>query len=966
VGVGNHEVVDPPDDPDIAWVRAHFATLPHIVRSGPTNGETTTYSFDYGNAHFVVLNEYYDGRSDTGAGGKVCDALYDWLVEDLDSNTKPCVLVFGHEPAFPFYRHTETSMNQHPENRDRFWHLLDSKGVVAYICGHTHHYSRGRGFGSKVWQVDLGNGGDSTDRNESTFADITVTDTHVRFAVWQGRQGVAYSLNDSWDVPFASARDFAPENNARDIPAAASLTWSGATGTVSHDVYLGTCRTAIECATTDSPSYRGNHETTQVTVACIDFDTTHYWRVDEVTADGTVVTGRVRRFAAGPRAPVIRNRRTREIPLNTVSEVIIPAGATWRYLDNGGNMGTRWRDKDFDDSRWSSGAARLGYGNGDEETIVSYGPDAGNRFATVYFRRTFVLSNVTTYTSLDLGILRDDGAVVYLNGTEVFRDNMPHGPVGHTTYAAVCVSNVVELVGGRLLTDVLKDGTNVLAVEMHLSGPDGQDLGFDLQLEATRTIPASPLGTADPLVAQGAEWRYLDDGSNQGTAWTASSFDDSDWSVGRAQFGYGEGDEGTVIGFGPDPDNKNITTYFRRALNVPDASRYTDIEACLVRDDGAVIYINGAEIWRSSMPEGLITYRTHADYDSGPEHVWHRERVSANPLVDGLNVVAAEVHQVNETSSDMSFDLQLLGHNSTSIHGSATNVSRSSAWLNGELLSAGAAAAQVYAFWGAGDAGTSATGWAHTNYLGSYLDCCPLALTTPITGLRSETVYYYRFYATSAFGHCWAPYSAAFRTSGTNEPVRYSFRALSPRHGSLAGQTSAWIAAGHTAHVEALPNKYYKFDRWIGSTNSADNPLAMEVHAPCTVTALYTDVTTPGGVPHIWLDGLHQLGTSDVVETVDHDGDGHNALQEWLADTIPTNPRSVLKLTGVTRADNGIRVEWKGGVQATQFLDRATRLDATTQWRTVFTNPPPTSVGVHRQPSGGKRGALFYRVRAGR
>src|SRR5207247_10659815 len=73
------------------------------------------------------------------------------------------------------------------------------------------------------------------------------------------------------------------------------------------------------------------------------------------------------------------------------------------------------------------------------------------------------------------------------------------------------------------------------------------------------------------IVPTGSFWTYLDDGSNQGTAWRAPSFDDSSWAGGEAQLGYGYGDERTLIGFGPDPNNKDVTTYLQHEFTFADA-----------------------------------------------------------------------------------------------------------------------------------------------------------------------------------------------------------------------------------------------------------------------------------------------------------------------------------------------------------------------------------------------------------
>ena len=68
------------------------------------------------------------------------------------------------------------------------------------------------------------------------------------------------------------------------------------------------------------------------------------------------------------------------------------------------------------------------------------------------------------------------------------------------------------------------------------------------------------------LVSPLSSWKYLANGSNQGTAWRASAFNDATWLAGNAQLGYGDGDEATVVSFGPSSTAKYITTYFRKSI----------------------------------------------------------------------------------------------------------------------------------------------------------------------------------------------------------------------------------------------------------------------------------------------------------------------------------------------------------------------------------------------------------------
>ena len=165
------------------------------------------------------------------------------------------------------------------------------------------------------------------------------------------------------------------------------------------------------------------------------------------------------------------------------------------------------------------------------------------------------------------------------------------------------------------------------------------------------------------LVPARARWNYHDGGQNLGTAWTSPDFDDTGWSNGLAQLGYGDGDEATPVRFGANPQAKHPTTYFRRRFDVPAAAAIESLRLRVLRDDGAVVYVNGAEMFRTAMPEGPITYATLASLTaSGTDETSFFEAVLAPALLrPGANLLAVEVHQVTTNSSDVSFDLELSG-----------------------------------------------------------------------------------------------------------------------------------------------------------------------------------------------------------------------------------------------------------------------------------------------------------------
>jgi len=162
------------------------------------------------------------------------------------------------------------------------------------------------------------------------------------------------------------------------------------------------------------------------------------------------------------------------------------------------------------------------------------------------------------------------------------------------------------------------------------------------------------------LVSRGSDWEYLDDGSDQGIDWRSTT---GNWVTGTAEFGYGDGDETTTVRCGSSSDCtlNDITTYFRRTFIVDDPSDIDGLRIQLIRDDGAVIYLNGVEIARSNMPDGSITMQTLAFDSAITELTWQDIAIlSTDALKQGENILAVEIHQWSQTSSDISFDFELV------------------------------------------------------------------------------------------------------------------------------------------------------------------------------------------------------------------------------------------------------------------------------------------------------------------
>jgi len=334
---------------------------------------------------------------------------------------------------------------------------------------------------------------------------------------------------------------------------------------------------------------------------------------------------------------------------------ILAQGSTWKYHNLGQNLGTAWRASDYDDSAWPSGPGPLGNGDGNvDATLIDIGPST-NRHSTIYFRTSVVVEDPSTYEGVEIQLRRDDGAVVYLNGTEVWRSNMPAGTILYSTFSGGNTGSETTYFTQTIPATALLPGANVIAVEVHQDDAGSSDLHFDLALVGI------PPGSGDTsLIAQGSVWKYNNLNLDLGTAWIGTSYNDSTWPEGPAELGNGDGNEATMIDIGPD-SGRYPTIYFRKTITVADPGMIGILEFGVRRDDGAVVYLNGTEVYRDgNVPPGS-THFSYATDLTPSETAYEPFTASASLLQPGDNVIAVEVHQESDTSSDISFDLELIG-----------------------------------------------------------------------------------------------------------------------------------------------------------------------------------------------------------------------------------------------------------------------------------------------------------------
>lgn len=203
-----------------------------------------------------------------------------------------------------------------------------------------------------------------------------------------------------------------------------------------------------------------------------------------VTAAVSAVTGET---------SLANNGLQRTLPLATgvVTNTLVATNAVWRFNDQGLDLHRApWTALSYYSGAWGVGPAELGYGDGDEATVISYGPLVNAKYPTSYFRREFTLDGPPLV--LAGRVRRDDGVAVYLNEREVLRDNLPTGMLSYTSLAVVAIDGAAEtnFTAFTIDPDLVRTGRNVIAAEVHQQTVNSTDLSFALELRGT--FPVMP------------------------------------------------------------------------------------------------------------------------------------------------------------------------------------------------------------------------------------------------------------------------------------------------------------------------------------------------------------------------------------------------------------------------------------------------------------------------------------------
>jgi hypothetical protein len=177
---------------------------------------------------------------------------------------------------------------------------------------------------------------------------------------------------------------------------------------------------------------------------------------------------------------------------------LVPKGSTWRYYDGSAMPATNWYTAFYPDAGWAQGKAQLGYGGKGEVTTIGYGGVASAKYATSYYRYRAQITNLSAKSNFQITLLVDDGAAVYVNGTEVGRANLPAGTLAYGTYATTFNDGITA--NFSVPASLLKEGENILAVEVHQCNATSSDVIFDLSMTCEAALVAETVVVPDKVL----------------------------------------------------------------------------------------------------------------------------------------------------------------------------------------------------------------------------------------------------------------------------------------------------------------------------------------------------------------------------------------------------------------------------------------------------------------------------------
>ncbi len=464
---------------------------------GLASGTEAYYAFDHGNIHFVVLDSYGTPRAPDGA-------MLTWLAADLAATDQEWIIAFWHHPPYSKGSHDSDLEVAHVEMREYALPILEAGGVDLVLGGHSHIYERSYlvdgGYETPTTDQAIVDDRDGRPAGDGPYVKPAGGGAHEgALYVVAGHGGATLGGTGGHPLMFFSELVHGScvldvhENrltliNVRDdgevtdhvalmkgegievfTPNGGELLAGGAKTTIRWATVGAIPAVAIDFSLDDGAIWT---PIVASTPNMGDF----VWKMPNVTTDRALV--RVRDAADPGRGD--ESNAGFSLVAGAEAEVV-PFGAIWRYNDVGLALSLAWRSLDFDDASWPVGLAQLGYGDGDEATVLA---DVDPNRPTAYFRRTFELD--AEVVAAELQVLFDDGVAVWINDNLVASANVDG--LAYADWAtAPSLDNEIRAFDVPLEPYPFVDGTNVVAVMVKQVDGGSSDLSFDLSLRVTKS-----------------------------------------------------------------------------------------------------------------------------------------------------------------------------------------------------------------------------------------------------------------------------------------------------------------------------------------------------------------------------------------------------------------------------------------------------------------------------------------------
>lgn len=505
--LGNHEGVTSDSGTQTGPYYTAYVLPTAGEAGGLPSGTEAYYSFDWANVHFIVLDSQDSPRTPQGA-------MLTWMQADLAATDQDWIIAYWHHPPYSKGSHDSDVDLQLVEMRKYALPILEAGGVDLVLAGHSHIYERsflvdGAHDTPTTAAGHVKDPGDGKPLGDGPYAKPAGNAAHEGAVyVVAGHGGATLGgkaghplmhvseLQNGSCLLDVQGRRLSLVNIRADGGVTDRFTMVKGEGLVVADpdggehLQKGTPHEIRWATVGDIPAVKVEVSTdggqTFTTLAGAAPNTGHHsWNVPEIETTRALV-----RVSSATNQGVFDESNAGFSIGVAGAATVIPYGSEWRYSDQGEDLGAAWQSPGFDDAGWPSGPAQLGYGDGDESTLLT---NATPNHPSVYFRRRFSLEAAPT--AADLQVVHDDGVAVWINGALVFSEHVDNG-IDHASLASSpSEENETSKVSIPLTPGPFVIGENTIAVMVKQSTDASTDLSFDLALHVTFPLPEGTGGT---------------------------------------------------------------------------------------------------------------------------------------------------------------------------------------------------------------------------------------------------------------------------------------------------------------------------------------------------------------------------------------------------------------------------------------------------------------------------------------